>query len=420
MFYTKVPINIEGIEKSFTVFNFTWKYLFEQVRENLTFVFNNQREQLLTYLNFLIGECCEKQANNDSKIVFAAAGRSLFMGAKPLAHRLAQLDYNVEYPYPEINITGPPSAKISEGDTIIAISTSGRTASVVQKVEFGRTASCDIIIESARPESKISEGPYTVFLHVPDKLNEEKLKGSNADLIFSPLGTNSEFTHAIFSELLGRGLYEMKKNNKDADEALKIMEKSMEQMITTGESDLKKCVLDCVDDIKEFIANMILKFYSNHTIHLFGRGKIFDMQIAPFEMRLRQMPHGFITSIIDYATMNRPVRAGQLVILSSGSGALSMTAQKVKKLGAMIIGLTSQKQSPFYDLLDIKIHLGGRKSMKKYDWELRQWKGGTSEWAPEGSQFEINGCVFFEAIFAAICDYAGVTEKDLAYGHVNL
>ncbi|MFX1452729.1 MAG: hypothetical protein ACFFCM_17965, partial [Promethearchaeota archaeon] len=95
MFYTKVPIAIEGIENAFIVFNHTWKYLFEQVRENLTFVFNNQREQLLAYLNFLTGECCEKQTNNQSKIVFAAAGRSLFMGAKPLAHRLAQLDYNV-------------------------------------------------------------------------------------------------------------------------------------------------------------------------------------------------------------------------------------------------------------------------------------------------------------------------------------
>jgi len=419
MFYTKVPIAIEGIEEAFTVFDYTWKYLFQQVRENLSFVFNNQKDELIKYLEFLKSTCTEKQKNGN-KIAFAAAGRSLFMGAKPLAARLAQLGYRVEYPYPEANLTGPPHTKITEGDTIIAISTSGSTTEVVQKVNYARLANCDIIIESARPGSKITEGPYTIFIQIPDRLNEEKLKGSNADKIFSPLGTNSELTHAVFSEILGRGLYEVIQNNKNIEEALKIMHKKMEQMITTGETDLNRCIADCMDDIKEFLANMILKFYSDHTVHLFGRGKIFDIQIAPFEMRLRQMPHGYITSIINYATMNRPVRIGQLSILSSGSGALSMTAEKIKKLGAMVIGLTSHKNTTFWDLLDIKILLGGRKSMKKYDWELRQWQGGTSEWAPEGSQFEINGSVFFESLFAGICNYVGVTEKDLAFGHVNL
>ncbi len=419
MFYTKVPIKIEGIEKSFTVFNYTRQYLFNQIRENLNFVFKNQKEQVLAYLNFLNGTCLEKDGRG-CKIAFAAAGRSLFMGAKPFAARLAQLGYRVEYPFPEIELTGPPTTKIDEGDTIIAISTSGTTASVVQKVDYGRLASCDIVILSAKPGSKVCEGSYSVFIQVPDNLNEEKLKGVNADLIFSPLGTNSELTNAVFSEIMGRGLYEVKENKKSPEEAFNIMEKCLGQLITTGETDLNKCVNESTDGIKEFIANMILKFYSEHTVHLFGRGKIFDLQIAPFEMRLRQMPHGFITSIINYATMNRPVRTGQLAILSSGSGALSMTAEKVKKLGALLIGITSHKNTPFWDLLDIKIHLEGRKSMKTYDWELRQWKGGTSEWAPEGSQFEINGAIFFESLFAGICNYVGVTEKDLAFGHVNL
>ncbi|MHA1381381.1 MAG: SIS domain-containing protein [Candidatus Helarchaeota archaeon] len=419
MFYTKVPIAIESIENSFTVFNYTWRYLFRQIRENLTFVFNNQKDELINYLSFLKDNCCKKE-NKGNKIVFAAAGRSLFMGAKPLAARLAQLGYRVEYPFPEIELTGPPTTKINEGDTIIAISTSGSTASVIQKVNYGRLANCDIIIESANPGSKICEGPYNVFLQIPDRLNEEKLKGSNSDLIFSPLGTNSELTHAVFSEILGRGLFEVKNNNKSEEEAVKIIAKSMEQMLTTGETDLSRCVASCMDDLKEFLANMILKFYSDHTVHLFGRGKIFDIQIAPFEMRLRQMPHGYITSIINYATMNRPVRKGQIAILSTGSGALAVTADKIKKLGAMVIGVTSHKNTAFWDLLDIKIHLGGRISIKKHDWELRQWQGGTSEWAPEGSQYEINGSILFESLFAGICNYVGITEKDLAFGHVNL
>lgn len=419
MFYSKIPITIENIEKAYTVFNYTWQYLFEQAKENLLFVFENQREQLMEYLDYLKTICCEKEEHGN-KIVFAAAGRSLFMGAKPLAHRLALLGYKVEYPHPEIEISGPPTTKINDGDTVIAITTSGNTPSVLQKVDFARTVNCDIIIQSANPNSKISEGPFKIFIQIPEKQNEEKLKGPNADLIFAPLGTPSEFTNAIFSEILGRGLFEIKNNNQDIEEGIDIMENCMETMITTGESDLNKCVAECNDDIKEFIANMILKFYSEHTVHLFGRGKIFDVQISPFEMRLRQMPHGFITSILNYAPMNRPIRKGQLVILSSGSGALSITAERVKQLGAMIIGITSHKDSSFYDLLDIKIHLEGRKEMSQHDWESRQWIGTHYGWAPEGSQFEINGSAFLEAVFAGICNYVGVTEEELAYGHANL
>ncbi|MHA1144319.1 MAG: SIS domain-containing protein [Candidatus Helarchaeota archaeon] len=419
MYYSKIPITLDDVDESFTVFNKTWNYLLSQAQNNLDFVFGEQENQLSNLLDFLKDW---HASQNRKKIVYAATGRSLFMGAKILAHRMSMLGFNMDYPHAETEMSAPPSSKISEGDCLFALTSSGRTKSVVQKANFARTKDCRVIIFTANPTSKVTEGNTDIILNVPSNHNADELRKGDKNYIFTPLGTNSEFTNAILAETLGRGLNELINNNLSIDECLKIMKNCYSELTTVGKKDLTLCVQQCEQEIKNFIANLILHKYSEHTVHLLGRGRIFDIQIAPFEMRLRQMPQGYITSIIGYSPKNRPVKKGQLAIISTGSGALSMTARNVKAFGALVVGISSQKPSPFLDLCDIKIYLPGRpaKDAKPYDYELRQYEGRHAEFAPKGSQFEINGSAFLESIFAGICKYAGVTEQDLKSGHANV
>jgi D-arabinose 5-phosphate isomerase GutQ len=197
------------------------------------------------------------------------------------------------------------------------------------------------------------------------------------------------------------------------------MKTSCKELFDTALKDLAICLKHSKDEIHNFISNLILKYFSEHTVHLYGRGKIFNLQIAPFEMRLRQMPHGYITSILNYAPKNRPVKRGQLAVLSSGSGGLSLTAEVLRDCDALIVGLTAHKGSSFWDLLDIPIYLPGRQKQSPHDWERQQWEGVHADYAPTGIQFEINGSIFFESVFAGVCRYLGLTEEDLRGGHAN-
>lgn len=419
MISTKVPIKETALHKAFDSFNETWKYLLNQTQENLSHIFTHEKENLLEIMRFLV-EDIHPKFNPPGRIIdFAAAGRSLYMGAKTFAHRLSQLGFQVDYPHPEREICGPPSSIVTKDDVILAISASGKTKSVINKTAFARKLGCKIIAGTTTDKSKLTATSPDIILKIPDRVNEKEIK-SPYPKAFTPLGTLFEFTNAVLWECVSRGLHERIDNDVDFEKSYDIMKTSCNELISTALNDLKACVDYSRDNVRNFITNLILKYFSEHTVHLYGRGKVFNLQIAPFEMRLRQMPHGYITSILNYAPKNRPVKRGQLAILSSGSGSLSITAEVLRGLDAMVVGLTAHKDpSPFWNSLDIPIFLPGRKTQRPHDWEKSQWEGVHTEYAPLGIQFEINGCVFFESVFAALCTYLGLTEEELRGGHAN-
>ncbi|NVM54224.1 MAG: SIS domain-containing protein [Candidatus Helarchaeota archaeon] len=419
MINSKIPIKRTALDEAFDSFDATWKYLLNQAQANLDHIFIHERENLIEILRFLVEECHPK-INPPGRIIdFAAAGRSLYMGAKTFAHRLSQLGFSVDYPHPEKEICGPPSSIVSKDDVIFAISSSGRTKSVVNKSAFAHKLGCKIIAGTATSNSELTETSPDIILKTPDKINEVQIK-SPYPQAFTPLGTLFEFTNAVLWECVSRGLHECIDNGLGFEKSYEIMKQSCTSLTNTALKDLKTCLSHSKDNIHNFITNLILKYFSEHTVHLYGRGKIFNIQIAPFEMRLRQMPHGYITSILNYAPKNRPVKRGQLAILSSGSGSLTLTAGVVRDCDAMVVGLTAHKtDNPFWDLLDLPIFLPGRSVRAPPDWERQQWEGKHADFAPEGIQFEINGSVFFESIFAALCTYLGFTENDLREGHAN-
>jgi len=417
MIFTKVPIKEVLLDEAFEVFYETWNYLLRQAHANLKYIYSQEEDLILELTRYFVEDCHPKFFSCARRIDFSAAGRSLFMGAKTFAHRLSQLGFNVDYPYPDKEISGPPSSVITKDDLIVAISASGETESVVNKCNFAHNLGTKIVAATAKLDSPLAKIPPDFILEIPDKINQDEVKEPYPKA-FTPLGTLSEFTHAIVWECFSSGLHECIDNNQSIESSFECTKDCCDTLINNALNDLQICLSESKENIRILIANLILKYFSEHTVHLYGRGKIFNLQIAPFEMRLRQMPHGYITSILNYAPKNRPVRRGQLAILSSGSGGLSITAEILRNNDAMVAGLTSHK-SGFWDLLDIPIYLPGRTVQSPHDWERLQWEGSHADYAPDGIQFEINGCVFFESIFAAICSYLGLTEDQLREGHAN-
>ncbi|MHA1753187.1 MAG: SIS domain-containing protein [Candidatus Helarchaeota archaeon] len=433
MLKIKVPINETKFEKSFNTFNNTWAYLIEQIEANLNYIFENETEVLTKFIQFIISYC-HPEYSGKSKIVFASVGRSLFMGAKTAAMRLSQLGFNVDFPYSSKEIAGPggPGSKIEEGDVVIAISTSGSTPYVVNKVNYAKNAGCSVVAATANERSLLTQGNVEFILKIPGEHNKKKIL-SNYDegSVFAPMGTSSECTQMVFWEIIGTGLnfliQKIKSGKelqlKDFQDALTKIRDTYKTLLFTAKQHLKNCSVNYNDEIKMFIANMILFYYSNHTVHLFGRGKIFNVVITPFEMRLRQMPHGYVTSILKYAPKNRPIRPGQIAILVSGSGGIATTAKKVKELsenGCMIMAVSSAPlEHEFWANIDNKIRLEGRQNFREGSWEKQQWEGLHADFAPEGFQFEFNSCVLFESIYGAICNYIGISENDLKKGHAN-
>jgi len=419
MIYTKVPIKEKALDDAFSSFEATWKYLLNQTQENLDYVFTDERENLLEIMRFMVEECHPKFHAQGRVIDFAAAGRSMYMGTKTFAHRLSQLGFRVDYPHPEKEISGPPSSIVTKNDVILAISASGKTESVINKSAFAHKLGCQIIVGTATPDSELGRTNPDIILKIPEKLNQVKLLARHPDA-FTPLGTLFEFTNAVLWECVSRGLHERIDNDLSIEKSFDIMKNSCKDLINTSVNDLNTCVSYSSENIRHLISNLILKYFSEHTVHLYGRGKIFNLQIAPFEMRLRQMPHGYITSILNYAPKNRPVKRGQLAILSSGSGSLSLTAEVCRSCHAMVVGLTAHKvDNPFWDLLDLPIYLPGRITQSSHDWERQQWEGVHVDYAPKGIQYEINGSAFFESIFGSVCRYLGLSEEDLRQGHAN-
>ncbi|MHA1270227.1 MAG: SIS domain-containing protein [Candidatus Helarchaeota archaeon] len=433
MLNIKVPINRSEFNLSFNVFNNTWQYLIEQIRKNLSYVFEKQSTTLKNFLEFLILNYYPKY-NNKNKILFATVGRSLFMGGKTAAMRLSQLGFNVDFPYSSKEISGPggPKSKIENNDIVIAISTSGRTSYVVNKVNYSRSIGCEIVAATANEKSPLTEGKTKFIIKIPEKLDEKEIiKNNGLGTVFTPLGTTSECTQMVFWEIIGAGLnFLISKiengqtlHDKDYNNAINHIKSVYEDLLNNAKKDLNNCVIQHNDEIKAFIANLILFYYSNHTVHLYGRGKIFNVVITPFEMRLRQMPHGYITSILRYAPKNRPVRRGQIAILVSGSGGIATTAKKVKELsdnGCIIFGISSVPiDHEFWTYVDNKIRLEGRQKVRDGTWEEKQWVGQHADFAPEGFQFELNCCLLFESIYASICNYIGITEEELKEGHAN-
>ncbi len=416
MFRSWVPIREEDILTALDVVESTSFYIIEQTNVSLSALFESSQDLLIRLLDFI-------NSLSIRRIHFAARGRSLYQGARTLAERMIQLGYNVVYPSLEQFIVYDPNATIVKGDVLVSFSTSGRTKKVVKKAEFARKVGCDIITVTANAKSPLARLatplPPITFDYT---LNRETLLEKYSPKPFTPLGTVSEFIQLIFSESISTGLKEMQYSNADEEKAFKVVVETANELLKRANNNLRYTFDNNKEELSSFLANLILKYYSQQTVHFCARGKTFNMAVGPFKMRLDQIPNAFVTSILDFEPLNRPVRKGQITIAVSGTGMAHSIARMAKDLGSMLISITSY-ENLLSEISDIVIMVPGRKKVtyeNGSDWDIRQWLGWTSAFAPEGTSFEIAASALFDGVFAGLATYIGITEEQMKYGHANV
>ncbi|RLG63932.1 hypothetical protein DRO02_01895 [archaeon] len=413
MIKVKVPIPDGDIERAIDTARNTSLYLIEQAERNIDDALRME-EKVVKFIEFIQAF----KEKGKGKIHFAARGRSLYLGARTLASRMVQLNIPTVYPTLEDHITYNPTATITGDDCVICFSTSGETASVVKKASFAKSMGCDVIAFTANIDSTLAKIAGKNVILLPAHSGKDEVLKKYDPKPFTPLGTTSEYTQLIFAEALARALKDVIEGEVDSSNAPQILEKTAKRMLNKAKRNMENSFKQC-EEIISLISNLLLKYYSQQTVHLYARGKSFDMVIGPFKMRLDQIPHAFVTGILDFEPLNRPVRKGQICIMVSGSGAVYPLAERVIETGCMLASVTSY-ENKLYELSHIRIIIPGRKPETVEDWDIRQWKGFRSEFAPEGIEFEISAAAFFDGIFGGLASYIGITEDDMRMGHANI
>ena len=127
-----------------------------------------------------------------------------------------------------------------------------------------------------------------------------------------------------------------------------------------------------------------------------------------FAMRL--VHAGYSVSMIG-EVVTPAIKAGDLLILVSGSGGTETLLQFVKKaksVGAKLVVISMKKSSPMADAADLTIQIGHDDSFPL-----------TTE-MPMGSQFELSTLVFLEGAIADLIKAKNLTEQGMRALHANL
>ncbi len=140
-----------------------------------------------------------------------------------------------------------------------------------------------------------------------------------------------------------------------------------------------------------------------------------------FAMRLMHL--GFNSYVLG-DTITPSVRKGDIVFAISGSGRteLIVTAANVaKRVGAVVIAVTSYPDSPLGRLADYVLVVPGRtKYAKETDYFARQILGIHEPLAPLGTLFEDTAIVVLDGIIVELMHRFGKTEEELKKAHANI
>jgi 6-phospho 3-hexuloisomerase len=161
---------------------------------------------------------------------------------------------------------------------------------------------------------------------------------------------------------------------------------------------LNRIPLEKIDEIVDL-------FMATNRVFIYGTGRS-GLVGKAFAIRLVHL--GFQTFVIG-ETITAPVQKGDLVLLISGSGEtipVAMTAEIARRLGAKIISITANEDSPIARFADIVIIL----SPKEKDAEL----------APLGTLFEASSWIFLDGLVAELMNRKGETEEKMRERHATL
>lgn len=140
-----------------------------------------------------------------------------------------------------------------------------------------------------------------------------------------------------------------------------------------------------------------------------------------FAMRLLHL--GFNSYVLG-DTIVPSISKGDLAIAISGSGRTQLivtAAEAAKKVGAVVVAITTYPDSPLGALADLVVWVPGRaKSSRMDDFFARQILGIHEPLAPLGTLFEDATAVFLDGVIYALMLRLGANEEDLRSRHANI
>ena len=170
---------------------------------------------------------------------------------------------------------------------------------------------------------------------------------------------------------------------------------SYAHIISSAEHALDSVSGEVVDKASEFILN-------SKQVFVYGSGRS-GLVGKFFAMRLVQLG---MTSYFIGETITPVVTDEDCVVLISNTGKTKSTllvASVVKRIGAKIIALTSNADSPLAKYADLVIPISPR--------------NGRGELAPLGTLFEISTVIFLDSLISELMFRTGQTEEDLRRRH---
>lgn len=167
------------------------------------------------------------------------------------------------------------------------------------------------------------------------------------------------------------------------------------------------------------VREMIKDLTEANRIFVLGVGRS-GLVARAFAMRLMHL--GFNVYVVGETT-TPAVREGDLVVAISGSGQTSSVVDLARiavEIGAELVAVTSNPESPLGRLGDVVVEIPGRTSTDAGGYLERHMRGKYTTLAPLGTIFEITALIFLDAIIAELMNILEKSEADLKSRHAVL
>lgn len=158
----------------------------------------------------------------------------------------------------------------------------------------------------------------------------------------------------------------------------------------------------------------------NRKILVLGAGRS-GLVGRAFAMRLMHL--GFNVYVVG-ETIAPALEKNDILFAISGSGTTTLvvaSAEIAKRVGAIVVAITSYIDSPLGKLADHVVVLKGRtKVARKKDYFSRQILGVHEPLAPLGTLFEDSCMIFLDGIIVELMHRLGKTEREMKLRHATI
>jgi 6-phospho-3-hexuloisomerase len=181
------------------------------------------------------------------------------------------------------------------------------------------------------------------------------------------------------------------------------LDEAIDLVLTENRQVLKAVDLDTIAQLSEAISQ-------SKRIFVTGEGRS-GLVLRMFAMRLM---HLGCQDFVVGETITPSIQAGDLLIDCSGSGntdGVLAIAQKAQAIGARIVSITTQSDSPLGQLADIVIHLNAATKQDRSRQHSQQFAG---------SLFEQSTLLLLDALFHVLARQTNQSAETLYGQHANL